>query len=725
MTAPPPTALESSADQRPKRGRRARTEVAIVMAVVAIVSVLVVGIYNVVTARDFLNSTVEAQLVSVGQSRMERLERGVESIGDIVVTIASGRSAALALEDLNAGYVALDAPPTAAELAALEAFYQEGIAEVIPPGYEVPPVEVIFPASERAQYLQYHYLAANQFVDRSELDDAGDGSDYSAAHAIHHPTLRSMSRALGLGDMLLIDAETSTVVYSVDKNSEFGTNLAAGPYRESALAEAVVEKLQTAAADEAVIVDFEPHVPAGLAPTSFMAAAIRDEGRVTGAVAVELPNELFVDLTTAGQDWEGTGLGETGEVYIVGEDSIMRTDSRLWLEDSAEYLDLLADAGYEPEVAKALEAFDTTVLIQPVKTDAVAAALAGDTYVDTSTNYLDQDTLTVAGPLDIKGVKWVGVAEVATAEVHAPLRRHLIILGLLLLILIPFVIVLAFVIARMLLRPIGPIVDAADQVRQGDLDVDLVINSHDEFGDLANKFNGVVATLRQQATDLEQAEVETTELLQAVMPPRLVEQFQSGDRDISEALSNATLVVVSVEEPDVVRAAESEAIADHTVAVSSGIGSLAERHGLEQIASSATEYIAVAGLDVESDEAGKAVGFAVAVRSWLEQAGASVGVVIATRIGLASGDVVTGVVGTERVAFNVWGNPRRRATTLASLAGRSEIFVDPTVASNVGADWAVDPVVGLVGLDGAAIDGWRVVGRKSDIGTIPNLSDNE
>ena len=118
------------------------------MAVVAIVSVLVVGIYNLVTARDFLNSTVEAQLVSVGQSRMQRLERGVESIGDIVVTIADGRSVALALEDLNAGYVALGTPPTAAELGALEAFYQEGIAEAVPPGYEVPPVDVIFPASD-------------------------------------------------------------------------------------------------------------------------------------------------------------------------------------------------------------------------------------------------------------------------------------------------------------------------------------------------------------------------------------------------------------------------------------------------------------------------------------------------------------------------------------------------------------------------------------------------
>ena len=243
------------------------------------------------------------------------------------------------------------------------------------------------------------------------------------------------------------------------------------------------------------MVDFEPYVPAGLAPTSFMAAAIRDDGRVTGAVAVEIPNELLVDLTTAGQDWQGTGLGETGEVYIVGEDSIMRTDSRLWLEDPEEYLELIADAGYDPEVAKALDAFGTTVLIQPVRTEAVAAALAGDTYVDTSTNYLDQDTLTVAGPLDIKGVQWVGVAEVTTAEAHAPLRRHFITLGLMLLILIPIVIVLAFVIARKLLRPIGPTVDAADRVRQGDLDVDLVIPSHDEFGDLANKFNGVVATL--------------------------------------------------------------------------------------------------------------------------------------------------------------------------------------------------------------------------------------
>ncbi len=722
MTAPSSTPQEVVPVQQPRRGRRARTEVAVVMALVTIVSVLLMGIFNVVTARGFLNGTVEAQLIGIGESRMGRLERGIEALEGLAVTMANGTGVVQALDDLTDGYLALDTPLSAAELDEVRNTYADAIASVVPPGYEAPPIDAVFPQSERAQYLQYYYLATNPFEDRSELDDPGDGSAYTEAHAVHHPTLRAMSEALQLGDMLLIDAEISTVVYSVDKNSEFGTNLASGPYRESALAAAVFEHLETAAADEAVIVDVEPYGPAGMNPTSFVAAAIRDEGRVTGALAVEIPSELLVELTTAGQDWRGSGLGETGEVYIVGDDLLMRTDSRVWLEDPDRYLELVADAGYATEITQAVEVFDTTVLIQPVNTDAVAAALAGDSFIAATSNYLGQDTLTVARPLNIKGLRWVGVAEVTTAEAQAPVRRHLVTLAILLAALIPMVVILALVTARKLLRSIGPIVDGADQVRKGDLAVELAIRSRDEFGDLASKFNGVVGTLRQQAEDLEQVEAETTELLGSVMPHHLVGQYQSGDRDIAEALSNATLVAISVDEPDVVRASEREAIAEHTVAVSAGIASLAQHHGLEQIASSATQYVAVAGLNVEHDDASKAIEFAVAVRGWLEGAAAAAGVVITTHIGLAAGDVVAGVVGTERVAFNVWGNPRRRAATLASVAGRSEILVDPTVANHVDEDWAVDPVVGLVGLDGAEIDGWRVVGRRRDVSAREHLT---
>lgn len=719
MTPPANTPQGNRRERRLRRGRRASTSVALVMALVTIVSILIVGAFNLVTAANLLNNAVEAQLINVGQSRMSRLESGVESLSGIVVSMADGASIPEALTDLTGTYRSLDERLSAAEHDELRSAYTAELKTNtgLPSGYGEVAVDDVFPQSETAQYLQYHYLAQNPFPNRSALDDAGDGSEYSRAHALHHPSLRSLAETQGVGDLMLIDAESATVVYTVEKRTDLGTSLMSGPYRDSALANAVLSRLPDASAEEAVLVDFEPYAPAHFAPTAFMVAAIRDDdGKVIGALAVEIRQESLDSIATANRDWAGTGLGETGEVYIVGSDSRMRTDSRLWLEDPDRYLNLAADAGYSSEILDAIIAFDTTVLIQPAETDAVAASLHGARFSGTTTNYLDQGTLAVSRELDIEGVEWVGVAEVTTAEAQAPLRRHFVTVLALLVLLIPIVIILAAIIARRLLRPVGQIARAADRVRAGDLDVDVEVRSNDEFGALAGTFNSVVATLRQQAAELKQAEVETTEMLQAVMPPRLAAQYQSGDHDISESLRNATLVVILVDEPVASRTSESEAIVERSVALSSGISTLVERYGLEQIVASATQYVAVAGLDVEDDEAGKAVAFAVAVRSWLDEAVSNTGVPIQSRIGLASGDVVTGVVGTERLAYNVWGRPRRRAATLASVARPNEILVDPTVANHVKREWAVDPVLGLVGLDGDALDGWRVVGKKGDSG---------
>lgn len=716
MTTPSPTTPPVPPTKAAQQGRRARTDVAIVMTAVVLVSVLVVSVYNFWTASDLLKSTVESQLIGVGESRVNRIESDLEALEAIAASLASGTGMVQSLNDLSHGFRALDDVPSTGEIEELRATYETNIASAVPPGYEVPPVDAIFPSSDRARYLQYYYIAANPFEDRSNLEDPGDGSEYSAAHASHHPVLRSVAEALEVGDMLLIDAATSSVVYSVDKNIEFGTNLTTGPYSESSLADAVLDQLRFAAAGEAVIVDFEPYVPADFNPTAFVAAAIRDEGRVIGAVAFEIPNEALVEMTTAGMDWEGTGLGETGEVYIVGEDLLMRSDSRLWLEDPDQYVVEGTDEGYSPEVLTAIEAFDTTVLIQPVDTEAVAAGLVGDDYVGVTTNYLGQDTLTVAGPLKVNGLRWVAVTEVTTSEAFGAMRAHSITLLVFIAILILFVIAFAFLISKRILQPIGPIVEAANRIGRGDLDTQLSVSSNDEFGDLASKLGGVVTALQDQAADLRQADADITEMLLAVMPERIVEQFRSGDRDIAEAVRNATMIAIAVDEPDVVQMSEQEEIAGHTVAVSSGIAAIAKQHGVEAVVSTATQYLAVAGLHVDDDEAGRAIRYATAVRDWLEQAAENAGVSITVHIGLAAGDVITGVVGTDRVAFNVWGDPRRRAASLAAVARRGQMLVDPVVAAHAGDEWAVEPILGLVNLDGSELDGWRVVGLKTDVG---------
>ncbi|MEA3503011.1 MAG: adenylate/guanylate cyclase domain-containing protein, partial [Actinomycetota bacterium] len=193
--------------------------------------------------------------------------------------------------------------------------------------------------------------------------------------------------------------------------------------------------------------------------------------------------------------------------------------------------------------------------------------------------------------------------------------------------------------------------------------------------------------------------------------------------DIAEAVHNATLIAISVDEPDVVQSIEQEEIADHTVAVFSGIAALAKQHGVEKVASTATQYLAVAGLRVDQDEAGRAVEYATAVRDWLEKAADNAGVVITTHVGLSAGDVVVGVVGSDRVAFNVWGDPSRKAAALAAVAGTSQILVDPVVAAHIGDEWAVEPILGLVNLDGSQLEGWRVVGRKADLDTAVASTD--
>jgi len=715
MTSSAPTTQESLPSTAPKQSRSARTDMAIVMTLAVLISMLIVGVYNFWTTSDLLKTTAESQLRGIGESRVARIEGGMESLEGIAASLAAGTGMVDALDDLSNGYRSLDEAPSAQEVEDLRSVYEAGLVSIIPPGYEVPPVDEIFPSSDRARYLQYYYIAANPFEDRSNLEDPGDGSEYSSAHALHHPVLRSMADALDIGDLLLIDAETSSVVYSVDKNTEFGTSLAAGPYSESALADAVLDQLRFAAAGEAVVVDFEPYVPAGLRPTAFMAAAIRDEGRVIGALAFEIPNEVLVAMTTADQDWVGTGLGETGEVYIVGEDLLMRSDSRLWLEDPDQYVEVATDAGYATEMIAAIEGFDTTVLIQPVDTEAVAAALVGSDFVDVTTNYLGQDTLTVAGPLKVKGLQWVAVSEITLDEAYGAMRSHSITLLILLAILIPLVIAFAFLISRLILRPVGPIVAAADRIGRGDLDTQLAGASKDEFGDLASKLNGVVTALQDQAAELMQAEDDTTEMLLAVMPERMVEQFRSGDRDIAEAVRNATMIAITVDEPGVVQMSEREAIADHTVAVSSGIAAIAKRYGVEPVASTAKQYMAVAGLSVDDDAAGRAVEYASDVRDWLAKASDAAGVSVTTHIGLSAGDVVAGVLGTDRVVYNVWGDPSRNAASLAAVAQNGQILVDPVVASHVGDEWAVEPVLGLVNLDGSELKGWRVVGMKDDL----------
>lgn len=699
-----------------RRGWRARWQVAAVLVGIALLSVVAVGLYDYFRARQLLNDGARVGLVDIGASRANVIENGVAQLQGIVATMADDQGVTEALTGLAAAFEQVDEDLSDEQQEELLAFYENEVSSsVAVPDTEPPTVQSLVPVTDRARYLQYHYIVDNPFPeDRAELVAAEDESAYQRAHAQYHPMLRSMAGPR-LGDVLLIDADSSSVVYSLNKRTDFATDLAAGPHRQSGLAQAVLDRLATAAADEAVVVDFAPYAPARGAPSLFVAATVRDGQDVVGAVAAEIPVDALNAITTAGGDWAGTGLGETGEIYVVGPDRLMRSDSRLWLENPAAYRDAVLDAGYEEAVIEAVEAFGSTALIQPVGTEAVETALAGDfSNAETSTNYLGEDTLSVAGPLDIPGVQWAMVAEVATSEAFAPLADSLNRVLVLVALLVPLIAIAGVYLARRLLRPLEPAMVAVQRVGEGDLDVHLPAEDRNEFGELGRSFNALVAAMREQGAELARTDAETTELLAAVVPSRFVDQVKAGDRELVESLRNTTVVAISIDTPGEVTGADLETIADTTVDLLADVAEVAAEYGLEQVHSSASQQLYAVGLASEGAESTRALQFAVAARDRIEAFGEERGITFDFRGGLAAGDVLGAVVGTDRIAFDMWGQPPHVAQALAAVAHPGQILVDTAVSSEVATDWELEQAEGLTDVSGEPLPGWSVEGKRED-----------
>ncbi|MDH3225854.1 MAG: HAMP domain-containing protein [Thermoleophilia bacterium] len=689
---------------------RARTIVAAVLIGASLISVAVLLAFTLVSAEELLNDTARDELIDIGDSRVTRIEDGVARLKAEAVTLAADRGVTRALKDLTKGFNQLDDPLSPKQREELIETYRTGIRRVTPPGVQAPSLESLVPGDQRSQYLQYHYLTKNPLPPerRSELDKAPDGSTYSTAHARHHPTLRALREAGLPGDLLLIDAESEHVVYSTDKQADFGTGLRMGPHRESGLARAVLDELQNAGADQAVFVDFDAYAPAGFTPTAFAAATIREDGRVVGAVAVEVPVGALTEITTADGQWEDTGLGDTGEIYIVGPDRLMRSDSRLFLEDPPAYQERLADTDYPPEIGEAVEAFDTTVLVQPVETEAVRAGLAGDVFVGGSRNYLGQDTLTLAAPVRIPDVQWIAVAEVTTDEAYEPLTDYFWRVLILAVILIPLVAIVGVLVARRLLRPIGRVIGATRRVGEGDLDIELPAQGNDEFDELGRRFNEMVGELRAQSVELARADEDTTELLSAALPRRLVERVKHGDREVVEAARNATIIAISIRGLSDEPLTELETLRDLGVDLAARLDALAEEHGVEPVHSASSQLIYAAGLDTRELEVDRAAAFVNAVRAEARAFASTHLVPLEFSAGLAAGGVMAGVVGTERLGFGVWGDPPRRAVTREAVAQPDQILVDDVVADAIGDDWPMERIAGLMSLTGEPLACWAL-----------------
>jgi len=492
------------------------------LAVLALVVVAMgfVGALAFVSGEATGTRTTMDHLTSVRASRANQIERFFSNARHQAIALSSDLTFIDAVREFAAAYRALaDVELAEEEAGSLVTYYQ---SEFLPTlevhsGRSVT-LEAMLPIAGESRYLQQRYIASNPWPggEKSMLDSIDDGSAYDAAHSRWHPSLRKMHAELGFHDLMLVDLD-GNIVYTVSKEPDFTTNLNDGPYRETNLATAFDAVREAADPDSVRLVDFA-HYPASLdEPAAFVATPIHDGQEPLGVLVLQIAISEINAVMTGDERWQADGLGKSGETFLVGPDYTMRSDSRFLIEDPKGYFESLSTTDISPLALKRIQTYNSSILIQDVRTVAAEAAFEGQSGTDTTTDYRGVTVLSSYAPLEIADVDWIILAEMDADEAFTPIRRftEILVLGLggVLLLALPA----AWIFARRFVAPIMSLERATKRFADGDDEVGLPVTSGDELGRLTAGFNRMVAAIRQQKAELARSNDELTSVKSVIL----------------------------------------------------------------------------------------------------------------------------------------------------------------------------------------------------------------
>jgi signal transduction histidine kinase len=171
-----------------------------------------------------------------------------------------------------------------------------------------------------------------------------------------------------------------------------------------------------------------------------------------------------------------SGLGLTGETYLVGPDFLMRSTSR-----------------FQPN----------SILKTIVKTKPVMQAMAGNSGVAATIDYRNIPVLSSFSLVEVQGLKWSILAEIDVKEAMVPIYETLIRI----LLLSAFIILIFFgfvlLISRRITKPLIRLRNAAVNLGKGHYDIDLPVQTHDEIGALTESFNIMARQIKEKTTELQ------------------------------------------------------------------------------------------------------------------------------------------------------------------------------------------------------------------------------
>ena len=351
----------------------------------------------------------------------------------------------------------------------IESFFQERIGDIKVLANN-PFIKSAAKALEQA-FNSAGGVPSKRFVGKTgEVYDAPDS--YKQVHDIYFDIFKHYMEQYGYYDIFLLDPVHGDTYFTVTKEADFGQ-------RAQDIDSSLRDVWQAAKNGRITISDIRTYAPSANAPAQFLAAPIKENGKTISILAFQLSVDAINKIMT-----ERSGMGDTGESYLVGQDKLMRSDS---------YLD--------PDNHTVTASFANPAKGK-VDTQASSDVLAGKTEKKIIIDYNGNPVLSAFTPVKIGESLWGLLVEIDETEAFESIRCIKINIGVIALISIILIVLIAMLIARSITIPIKQGVDMAGKMSDGDLTQALDIDRKDEIGTLVQALNMMSSHLRQMFNDI-------------------------------------------------------------------------------------------------------------------------------------------------------------------------------------------------------------------------------
>ena len=534
------------------------TKITVVILPSILVIIAAISFVSIKASRTAIEAETFDKLVAIRELKAAQIERYFAQIRKQMETFSENKMIVRAMKDFSKGFDTLENTFILKELRITESeenltkYYQDQFLPKLSSRLNRNAVlENYFPKTDAAIALQDLYISSNknELGSKHLLNDPKDGSSYSATHANYHPIVRNYLDKFGYYDIFLIDAKTGSIVYSVFKEADFATSLVDGPYARTNLAKVFQFAKSAGRKNFVKLIDFEPYHPSYNSAASFIASPIFEKDMMIGVAVFQMPIDIINSIMTSNQDWQASGMGASGETYMVGSDYTLRSESRFLIENPEQYLKLMSDLSMDEKLVAEIKNAESAIGRQKIQTEATERAMIGDGGVGIIKDYRDISVLSAFKPLKIADVDWAIMSEIDESEAFAPINKLQEMMLFMALISMAIAALVIIIFSRVYISsPINKMLLAVDGLRSGDGDLTLRLPDfgRNEIGKTANSLNGFIEHIQAIMRDISEAVITLSATANIVKSTAENVKDNSGKQVVSIEQTTTAISQISV-----------------------------------------------------------------------------------------------------------------------------------------------------------------------------------